>query len=501
MIDSPCLAWRRRSAAIAAAAFLFAVAGSPLSAQESAPSDIYSLSRSIQVALDNSRTLQDVEMQLQLAGQQVREAWSSVMPDIRANASYSRNLKVQQAFLPAFIFDPNAGPNDLVPVRFGSDNTWRLGLTFDQPLFEAAAFIGVSAAGRFQDLQAERVRGVAQQVVTGVRQAYFDALLAEEDVRLTEKSLERVGKTLDETRALNRAGLASEYDVLRLEVQFANLEPNLQRARNAVAAAKRRLLVEMGLNPEQSIGVEGSLSSIDLAELERNDAANAALLRVAGSADLVQQEFEELLPRALRQRSDIRQLDATITLEQARRAAERAEFFPKLSVFSNYDITAQENGALNFFGAGPNQRSTSTVAGLVVEVPIFTGFSRSARVGQATARVRQNEALRERAEQETASEVRTLLETVQEARARAAAQRRAVDQAQRGFEIASAEYNAGVGSQLQITDAEVALRESEFNYARAVYDYLSARAQLEATVGAVPDKAGTLATQNGSERE
>ncbi len=60
-------------------------------------------------------------------------------------------------------------------------------------------------------------------------------------------------------------------------------------------------------------------------------------------------------------------------------------------------------------------------------------------------------------------------------------------QARRGFEIASAEYREGLGSQLQVTDAEVALRETEFNYARAVYDYLTARAQLELATGLVPE--------------
>ncbi len=76
-----------------------------------------------------------------------------------------------------------------------------------------------------------------------------------------------------------------------------------------------------------------------------------------------------------------------------------------------------------------------------------------------------------------------------------ASQRRAVGQAQRGFDIASTEYREGVGSQLQITDAENALRESEFNYARAVYDYLVARTALDAALGTVPVAAGELAVR------
>jgi outer membrane protein TolC len=67
-----------------------------------------------------------------------------------------------------------------------------------------------------------------------------------------------------------------------------------------------------------------------------------------------------------------------------------------------------------------------------------------------------------------------------------------VTQAQRGFEIASAQYREGLGSQLELTDAEVALRQSEFNYAQAVYDYLVFRAQLDEAVGEVPLVNGVL---------
>jgi outer membrane protein TolC len=479
---------------MAVASLLLVAAPAAARAQEPA-GERFSLARSIQVALANSRTLEAAELDLRIAGQQVRDAWSAVLPELTATASYSRNLQVQEAFLPAIIFDPTASPSALVPVRFGSDNTWRAGLSFDQALFDARVFIGVGAAGRYHDLQAERVRGTAQEVVTAVRLAYFDALLAEEEVRLTRNSIARVRQTLAETRAMNRAGLASDYDVLRLEVQLGNLEPNLQRAVNALAAAKRRLLVELGRDPEQEVALEGSLSTIVLGDLAANDAGNAALLSVAGDEALVSQPFEELLRAARAQRSDLRQQEAGLMLEEARHAAEKAEYLPKLRLFSTYDVTAQENGRPSFFGETSNQRTTATVAGLRIEVPIFTGFSRQAKVSEAGARVRQSEVVLDRLERQAASGLRTALETVGEARDRAEAQRRAVAQAQRGFEIASAEYNAGLGSQLQITDAEVALRESEFNYARAVYDYLAARARLEAAAGAVPDRAGALAQE------
>ena len=119
-------------------------------------------------------------------------------------------------------------------------------------------------------------------------------------------------------------------------------------------------------------------------------------------------------------------------------------------------------------------------------VPIFSGFRQDARIDQRRASVRQAEAQRSLAVDQAASEVRSLVENADEALDRARAQRLAVTQANRGFEIASAQYREGLGSQLELTDAEVALRQSEFNYAQAVFDYLVARAELDQATGQVP---------------
>ncbi len=439
-------------------------------------------------ALANSRTVADAEYSLEIARQQVREAWAQALPDIAGSLSYQRNLLVQELF-----FDPGAIPGgsggDPVRVRIGSDNTWQLGFTLSQPIFEYGVLVGVGAAGRFRALEEERLRGTTQQVVTGVRLAYLDALLAESDLRLLERSIERVRQTLEETRALNRAGLTSEYDVLRIEVEFANVSANLQRARNAVGARKRSLLVEMGYDPDAEIDLEGQLEEVDPESLEANTPENVDLIVLVGLPGVLQRTLGELLQVGSEGRSDLRQLRATILLERAQLNLEKGEFIPTLSLFGNYTLQAQQDGGLDFFGT-ENQRTSSSAVGVQVQVPIFQGFGRFARVHQAEAAVGQSETRLARAEQDATNEIRTLFEAVDEALARARSQFRAVEQADRGFEIASAEYREGIGSQLQMTDAEESLRRAQFNYAQAIYDYLWARAQLELAVGLVPEEPG-----------
>ena len=118
--------------------------------------------------------------------------------------------------------------------------------------------------------------------------------------------------------------------------------------------------------------------------------------------------------------------------------------------------------------------------------PIFSGLSRDARIDQRRTALRQAETQTRMATDQAEVQLRNLVDEVLEAHARAAGQRLAVSQAQRGYEIASAQYREGLGSQLELTDAEVALRQSEFNYAQAVYDYLATRARLDEAAGEVP---------------
>src|SRR5690606_8635826 len=185
-----------------------------------------SIGAAVRTALDQSREVRAARLALEEAGERVSEAWSAVYPSLDFNASYTRNVSPSVNFLPAAIFDPTAGPDDYIAVQFGADNTWQSTIALEQPIFSPGAFIGVGAAGRFRTLQEEVVRGRVHEVVTQVRSSYYDLLLAQEQERLMENSVRRVRQSLEETRALNRAGLTSDYDVLRLEVELANLEPN-----------------------------------------------------------------------------------------------------------------------------------------------------------------------------------------------------------------------------------------------------------------------------------
>jgi outer membrane protein TolC len=464
--------------------------GAPPGGQEDDGSDEavrpYTLERAVSISLRNNRRLAVAQYDLAVANKQVSEAYGALFPEIDGFATMQRNLELPSAFLPKIFVDPEADPDDLIAVTFGAENQWNAGLAVTQPLFDAGVFVGVGTAGSFRNLARETLRGSAQGVATSTRIAYLNVLLAQEAVRVTQNSIERVRQTLEETRALNRAGLTSDYDVLRLEVQLANIEPNLRRAENEVREARRVLAIEMGLGDSASAAAFGELHQINLAEGAENSEDNVRLLAFAGVPEAAGAAYEELEVVANSNRTDLQQARLQRDLEEARVKYERTQLFPSLSAFFNWGLQAQENGALNFFGENPDQRFTTSAVGLQLDVPIFSGARRWNRVEQRKIGVRQAEERIGDLRQRAANEVVTVLSNLTEARSRAEAQHQAVSQAQRGFDIVTTEYLAGTQPRLEVTEAELALRQAEQNYALAIYDYLVAQAQLDLAVGVVP---------------
>ena len=441
--------------------------GAPVAAEGTAPGGelLLSIDEVVELALDRGREMAEARLLLTEAEELASEAWGEVYPRVDFSASYVRNISPPVSFVPARVFNPAAPEGEFLSLEFGADNSWQSAVTLRQPLFDPRALVGLGAADNLLRLRTEMVRGQSQQVATRVRLLCYDLLLRGEEVRLTERSLERLRQALEETRGRARAGLASDYDVLRLEVELANLEPSLLLARNARDSARRRLGLELALDDP------GRLRLSEGASLLAGESAS-----VLPEGDLVQ--------TALAHRSDVRQLEQTAELSRKQVRIEQVEYLPKLSLFATWDVQAQQDGRPDFFGSA-RTRATSKMAGLSVELPLFTGLQRDARIGQRRSALRQAEVRTRMARDQAEVQVRDLEAALTEAAQRQKAQGLAVAQARRGFEIASARFREGLGSQLEVTDAEVALRRSEFNMARAAHDRLARRAQLDLAVGRV----------------
>src|SRR5699024_10810777 len=104
---------------------------------------------------------------------------------------------------------------ELVPLQFGTDNNWRGGISVTQTLFRGEAIVGIGSSKLFKAVQREGLRAASQEIVTQTRLAYYSVLVAEEQLKLQQATVQRLEENLAENQARQKAGLVDEYAVLQ----------------------------------------------------------------------------------------------------------------------------------------------------------------------------------------------------------------------------------------------------------------------------------------------
>ncbi len=442
-----------------------------------------SIDQAIQIALANNTEIKRSLLSVRDADQQVRTAWSNVMPEISSSANYTRNIEVPVTFLPGSILGRD--PDRFYPVPFSQDNNWQGGFTVSQTIFNGQAFVGVSTSSLYKTAQSEGMRATAQGIVTQTRMAYYQALIAREQVRLQQSRLDRVQENLKDTKKSFEQGLVDEYAVMQLEVQLENIKPQLTSAKFSEKEALRNLLNTMGLPVSLSIEVKGDLSDFDIQASNASEEENKALKKIDQMTSLSLESDSTLLQRAFEMRGDLRVLDIQQQLQQKRIKAEKSKYLP--SIVANYNLqwSASQAGNPVFFGTD-QQRARSQTFTVGVQLPIFQGFRRDAAIQQAQIQKKDLQLQEYQSMRNAENEITSAEESIKEAFQVESARKRALDLAQDGYDRALKRYQAGLGSQQEVTDAELQLREAEVGYAQMVFNYLAAKARYDQAVGKVP---------------
>lgn len=440
------------------------------------------LSEAIQIAIANNPEVNRALLSREDADELVNIAYSEIYPKIASSISYTRNIEIPVQYIPARVFDPMAPEGALTPVQFGTDNNWQGGFTVNQTLFQGETIIGLSTASIFRTVQEENLRLVSQQVITQTRMAYYQVLVAKEQLRLQQAQVNRIQENLNEAQKRADAGLVDDYDVLQLQVQLSNQKPQLVEAEYTLEAAYRNLKLIMGLPFAFDFEVVGDLNRFDIVADKATDGANEDLKSIDQMNPFTYQRSIGNLDDISSQRGDLRVLEASMDLKEKEITAVKSRFLPTISATYNLQWSAAEPDAPNFF---QNSNRFQTL-GLNFSLPLFEGFARNANVQRVLIERRDLEEQVRAAELNAQNEVEAASEAINMAFETATARKIALEQAKEGYQRAQMRYKNGLGSQLEVTEAEVQVRQAEVNYATMVYNYLTAKAQYDLATGNVP---------------
>lgn len=410
------------------------------------------LEESLQHALSHNADLQIAREDLHKSRLQLREGMADFLPQFDITLQYTRNY-----LLPTFFFDTPAGQQQFT---VGAHNNLSGTVGIRQPLFSGGkSFAGLRTARLFEAFSMERVRAVRQEVHARVETAFYDLLLTWELVRVNKLSVARARANFRRVEKLREAGRVSDYDLLRAQVQVAELRTDSMRAENARVLAALAFKNQIGLDPGETIAPQGTFRR------------ETDLLSRGTEADLI--DF------ATRMRPLARQHRLEVEMRQSAETIARAESRPTLDLIVNGQWQAQKNE----FDFARDDFRQSWFSGVTLKIPIFDGFRTRAKVAQARADTRRAELARKQTERDVRFTLVQARRNVLELLERKRAQMQAVDLARQGLKIAESRYENGVGTQLEVIDGQLTLRRAEAELARVKRDFAVALVHLERGAG------------------
>lgn len=404
----------------------------------------------VSIALEKNSEVKVAIMEVEKSEEKVREARSGLFPKLDISGQYQRYLEKPVIFLPP-------GSPLGTTLKIGADNSYNATASLTVPLIAFGLYEGISIANEGKALAEENLRYIKNKVATDVKKAFYLSLLLKETKEVMIQSLKNAEDNLNNIKKLNSGGLISDYDVLRAEVQYDNLKPTVLQAENNYNLSLEALKVAIGLNSEANLEISGYLNSPDVSNNSN----------------------EIIINEVLKNNPQLKLLELQQNISQKNVSLETTAYYPTLAGFGNYQYQAQAN---DFKFKDYNWVSTFLL-GLQIQIPVFNGFKTDARISQAEIGLNQiNEQKRNLTEAIKTSTL-SIVYRIEQALKRIEGQDKTVKLAEEGYEIAKRRLENNLATQLELNDAELALRQAKLNKLQAIYDLNVAYADLENVLG------------------
>lgn len=408
------------------------------------------LEESVRLALQQNPFHLATEEKVDAARAQLRQAASGFFPALSASGLQTLDEKVMELEFPSMI--PGQPPQK-VQIDFTRDYQFSLSLSL--PLFTGGRLLSGFRQAKYNLSSSEEgVRQSRHLTVFNTKSAFYGYLLTREFVKVSQEAVAVAETFLRNVKAQYEVGMASKFDLLRSEVQLANLKPQLIKARNGLKAAELGLKTVLGLDLTQPVEIEGKL------EFNPYEA-----------------DIDESIAAALENRPELKQMNFQKKIAAQMLNMTRAEYLPTVAITGAYNFWAD---ALNF---QRDNWSSYYAVNLAVSIPIFNGFSTSAKVGQAKAMIRELDHTSTGLQENIELEVRQAFLKLQESRESLLSQEKNVEQALESLRIAELNFSEGMVTTLEVSSTQAQLTQARTNYSQALYDYMMAVAQLEKAMG------------------
>ena len=403
------------------------------------------LDKAIEIALSDNPTIEVANQTVELKKISDKETVLGLLPEASLTGAYTRTIKKQTMVMNGMKF------------QVGIPNQYQGGLTVSLPIFAPALYKSMKLTKTDVELAVEQARASKQDLVNQVTKAFYQMLLAQDSYAVLEKSYAQAEANYNIVKAKFDQGRVSEYDKISAEVQMRNLQPSVISTRNAVELSRLQLVVLMNVDPEMAFELDGNLADYE-------EAVFAGVLTADSTS--------------LNNNSSLKQMDMSTRMLQQTLTLNKQSFAPMVALQFNYMYTCMADD----FKFKDYEWNPYSNVSLSVSIPLFK-YSNFSTVKKTNLQIAQMMTNRDYTARQLAMQQQSYLNSMAASAEQVSSNKEAITQAQKGRDIAEKLYEVGRGTVLELNSAEVALTQARLTYAQSIFDYLTAKADLDKLQG------------------
>jgi outer membrane protein TolC len=415
----------------------------------------FSLEECVTFAKNNNVQVKNSLLAIEAQIQTNREIGAAAFPTIGTNAGVNDFIKIPTSLLPAQIFGGAAGT--YIPVQFGTKYNANYGINFQQLLFDGQVFVALKARASSLQWQKKNAALTEEAIKTNIYKIYYQLSASKTQLNILDANIERLSKLAHDAEVMYKNGFAEKLDVDKVSVQLNNLQTEKIKANNSVAIGFMGLKMLMGMPVNDSLALT---EVIDEKSLEKDV--------------LVENDFQYGV------RKDFQYLSETKKLTEFNVKRYQLSYLPTIS-FSGSTSKNALRTKFDFFEGG--SWFNTTMISLNINLPLFNGFARDARLKKTKIELQQIENQLGGLKNNIDNEITQAKLNYMSSLATMQFQKKNMQLAETVYQQTKKKFETGTGSNTEISASQADLVTAQNNYMNALYSALIAKVDLLKATG------------------
>jgi outer membrane protein len=422
--------------------------------------NIHSLTadQAIELAKKNNISVKAAITNLAIQEQTNKEITALALPLVKGSAGTTDYFNIPVTLVPGEFFQQP--PGTYYPVAFQQKYIASGGFNLTQTLFDGSVFVGLKARQSALDYYKKAIDLTVEDLSVQVYKTYYQLIVSNTQIQLEDSNIIRAAKLLHDTRVMNENGFVEKLDVDKAEVQLTNFQIQKQNTSTTIENGFTLLKFLIGIPAADSIILTSQFNEADL----------------KGGVPMD-------IEYSYKNRFDYQSLEIQKQLNDFDIKRYQAAYYPKLTLNGAYQKNAANN-TYDLFSKTGTWFTTSYI-GLSLDVPIFEGFAKNARLKKArltsTLTSDQMENLKLNIGQQVAVAKNNFINAVQTMDA----QKINMDRAESVYKQVKKKFESGLATNTDLSSSQSDLITAQSSYVNALYNAVISKVDFLKAIGRI----------------